>query len=292
MGGNQQVGDVPQGAVLRQRLGHRHVQSRSPQLALLHGPPQGVLVQGGTPSGVDKDGVVLHKSDARLVHQPRALGVVRQAEGHHVGLGQQLVQLLQGEHLIKALHRSAHRPLQADGVGAQSPAHACKSGADVSRAHHQHGAAVDGLHHTLVRPAVLLLAVPVGGQTAAQGHHAGQHMLGHAQAVAAAGGGHNDARRQDAFSLVLVRSRPHGLQPLKIPGIMQLLGLGPAENNGGLLQLLGGNCFASGVDMDGVRGQGLKLLPLPLGQRKQIQNILRHRDLLSRIKTLCPHYTG
>ena len=191
-----------------------------------------------------------------------------QSEGHHVGQGQEGVQLVHGAHLIKALDGAVHRPLQADGLRAQALAQPGEVSPHVSRPQHQHGAAQNGLHGALVLPDVGPLAVQIGGQTAADGHQAGEHVLGHAAAVGPAGGGEQDALREEAG--VLLGARPHGLEPLQAGGPLHHLRPGPAEHHSGGGNLLRGDGAAPGVGMDGVGGDGFKFLPLPLVQGEEI----------------------
>lgn len=84
-----------------------------------HDGRQRLLIQHGAPPHAQQDGVLLHQPQPPRVHQSFRLGGVGQHQGHHVGLGQQAVQLLHHRQPIKALHRPGDIPLQPHSMGTQ-----------------------------------------------------------------------------------------------------------------------------------------------------------------------------
>ena len=148
-------------------------------MSAIHQLHQGVLVQNSAPARAEENGVLLHAGQPRPVHQAVGLRGVGQGEGHHIGLGQQAVQLRQGEQLIKAGDGDIHRTLQADGAFCpQGLAQLGEGGAHMASPGHQDSGTHQSAHRAdVLIPFVLPLAVPAQGELAVQGQQAGQQML-------------------------------------------------------------------------------------------------------------------
>ena len=52
--------------------------------------------------------LLLHQGQAALIHKPDSLGAVGQDQHHHVRLGQQVVQAVDGKYLIKSGNGAVH----------------------------------------------------------------------------------------------------------------------------------------------------------------------------------------
>ena len=199
-----------------------------------------------------------------------------QHQGRHICLWEQFVGALHGEHLVKAGDRAAHRPLQPDGArGPQDLAQLGEGGTHMARARHQHCGPGQGLHIAHVDPAVIALLVPALGDFPIQGQEAGQHVLRHRLAVGAGGGGHQHRGRHRIG--VLIRSRPHAVEPAEPGGLGEHLRPGPAHDDGGLGKLLRRGGAAARIQVDRVWSGGLKGGFFLLADREKIQNHVRHR---------------
>ena len=286
MGGQQQVGHVPQGAVLRERLRRGDVQSGSPQVAAVHQLHQGVLVQNAAPARAEENGILLHAGQPCPVHQAIGLRGVGQGEGHHIGLGQQAVQLRQGEQLIEARDRDLHRAFQPDGAPcSQGLAQLGEGGAHMACPGHQNSSAHQGAHRTdVLIPLVLPLPVPAQWELAVQGQQGGQQVLRHRLAVASGGGGEQCARRHHIH--IFICSGKHGLEPLQMLRLSYHLRPGPAQDHRGLGKLLRRGGTAAGVEVDGVWGGGLKGVFFLLHEGEHIQNRFTHGN-----PPYCPYGT-
>ena len=93
MGGDDAVGGGEQGVVRADGLGIHHIQAGGSQLAGLQGIGDVLLINELAAGVVDQDGPVLHLGDVGLVDHLLIVRSEIAVEEHHVGLGQQGIQV-------------------------------------------------------------------------------------------------------------------------------------------------------------------------------------------------------
>ena len=97
MGREDQVGRVPERRVFRQRLGIEHVQHRAGQLARAQRLGERLVVHHAGAADIDQAGAGLHRGDGARIDEMRGCRRERCGHQHEIGLGQPLVELLQGQ---------------------------------------------------------------------------------------------------------------------------------------------------------------------------------------------------
>ena len=155
---------------------------------------------------------------------------------HHIGLGEQGVQLLDAAHLVKA----------GDGAGTAAKADDCavkaakpprQGRADVAGAENHHGFPLQGALLPSRIPPVLALQGGIVGQLPAKGEDAGEHMLGNHRPVGARAATQAAAGGQHVFPH-LIHPRPHQVIPGKAGDFLEHLRLHRADDGVGALDAI------------------------------------------------------
>lgn len=160
---------------------------------------------------------------------------------HGVGLRQQRGQLAQGVGLVKGLAQRRPGAAHSDVAAAEGPCQPGERRADVARAYHQHGVAVQVQRHAKVFKTACALHVAVLRKIVVKPQHGGQRMLCNAPAERARGIGERYACRKGGASAHAVIIHPGGgkLYPFQPPAQRQLFGRHNAEYHVGPGQTLG-----------------------------------------------------
>ena len=178
-GGDQGPGLAPEGVLRRQGLRIGHVQSGPPQAAGLQHLRQGGAVHRASPAAVEENGVLFQAQQPLPAEQAYCFRRLGQGQGHHVGPGQQLVQLREAIYALDALGGAGGITAHAGGMGPQGPAQPGEGGAQIPGTHHQHLRVQQGTGLAQVPPLGLPLLVPVLGQALHEGEQHGKQMLRH-----------------------------------------------------------------------------------------------------------------
>lgn len=150
-----------------------------PQAAGLQHLRQGGAVHRASPAAVEENGVLFQAQQPLPAEQAYCFRRLGQGQGHHVGPGQQLVQLREAIYALDALGGAGGITAHAGGMGPQGPAQPGEGGAQIPGTHHQHLRVQQGTGLAQVPPLGLPLLVPVLGQALHEGEQHGKQMLRH-----------------------------------------------------------------------------------------------------------------
>ncbi len=178
MGGEEDTGFLPKGAVLGQGFGACHIQHSTPKPSGANGSKQGALINGAAPPHIHDDSFLFQKGKAPGVHQASRLLCARKRKGYHVRPGQQRIQVLQRVHGVKRRMGQCLRPANSDDFpGAQSLHQPGEFPADIPGPHHQHRLAAKRSHTPQILPDLFALVVPVAGQELIKRQKGSQEIL-------------------------------------------------------------------------------------------------------------------
>jgi hypothetical protein len=142
MGRDEQVRQLPERAVGWERLGLEHVEMRRGDVARPQRLGQRVVLHHRPARGVDDNCAPVHGAEGRAVERMSRLGRRAQMHRHDVGLGQRLVQPVEGDHPIGVRVRPG-AALHADHAHAELPRQPRGGRADAAEPDDQQGLTAD-----------------------------------------------------------------------------------------------------------------------------------------------------
>ena len=193
---------------------------------------QSILIQGGATADVEKQGILFHFAQALRRHDLLGLMGAGQAQGHHIGSLDGLIQILCQVKLVHIIRLLAGSALDAPHGSAHGLAALGKVAADVADAYHGDGAAIERADLAQILPPVLPLALFVFPHPAHEHQGAGDQVFGDGHAIGAAGVGedHIGIGIELIGHIAVDTGRGRG-QPAELGGAFQKLGWDVAEEH-------------------------------------------------------------
>src|SRR5215211_3029018 len=265
--------ELPQGALLRQRFDFEYIQRRAGELPASQRVDERLLIHHRPPPDVHEVSPRLHCACGPGVHEVPGLRGARQRDGHVVCLAQSVVQTVRGVELVGVAPRGvvlAHRPLDPDDARPEGPYPLGDGAPDVAHTDDAERLALQGVGMGLA-PDLLRFITPQPVEVLGvleQGH---DDELGQGHRVDAARDRHHDVRLQEAGLLRHLPGAGHArLHPAEVRGdLREVPHVSPGEvvENLGFLEhreelllflLRAAPVFGSGV------------IPRPPGRRDEI----------------------